>query len=225
MSNFFPLHRKILDWEWFTDSTVTHLFIYCLLKANETDTLHQGNEVKRGSFITTLKDISQDTNLTLQQTRTALNKLKSTHNLTNKSTNKFTIITICKYDTYNDNFKEGNININKQLNKRTTNKTEKINKQNSPKKVSFKDSEIYDLKAFSDAFPDWSKEQKRYYFDAASSYSDEGNKYINWKSAISNWALRDQHNQRNYFFKKTNFKNEPNTIITGRKDYSDWLED
>ena len=221
----FPLYRSILNWEWFKDQNVLQFYIYCLIKANETDVLHKGIEVKRGSFIATLKDISEDTGLSVQQTRTCIERLKSTQNVTSKTTNKFTILTVCKYDDYNNALKKNNTNINTKSNKQITNKNEKINKQKQPQKISFSESEIFDLKAFSDAFPDWSKEQKRYYFDAASDYSNQGNKYINWKSAISNWALRDEHNQRNYFYKKNNFKNEPNTIITGRKDYSDWLED
>jgi hypothetical protein len=217
-----PLHSKIVDWEWFKEPTVLQVFIYCLINAQRKESKIMGHIIERGSFRTTLKDISEATNLSNQQTRTVIEKLKSTNNIGVKTTNKFTIITICNYDNYNDSFqiinKEEVSTSNKQL-------TNKKGVKATNKKVSFNDSEIYDLKAFADAFPDWSKEQKRYYYDAASSYSDEGNKYINWKSAINNWALRDEHNQRNFFFKKSNYKNEPNTIITGRKDYPDWMED
>jgi hypothetical protein len=217
----FPLYRSVLNWEWFKDQNVLQFYIYCLLKANESDISYKGIEVKRGSFITTLKDISEDTGLSMRQTRTCIDRLKTTQNLTSKTTNKFTILTICKYDDYNNTLNKKDIKSDKQNDKQTTNKNRKNDKQKQPQKISFSESEIYDLKAFSDAFPEWSKEQKRYYFDAADDYSNQGNKYINWKSAINNWALRDKHNQRNFFYKN----NQVKTAFVGRVDYSDWLEE
>jgi hypothetical protein len=160
----FPLYRSILNWEWFKDQNILQLYIYCLIKAKETDTFYKGIEVKRGSFVTTLKDISEETGLSMRQTRTAIERLKTTRNLTSKTTNKFTILTICKYDDYNNALSQKRTKNDTQLDKQTTNKNKKNDKQNNPKKVSFKDSEIYDLKSFADAFPDWSKEQKMYLY-------------------------------------------------------------
>jgi L-rhamnose mutarotase len=60
------------------------------------------------------------------------------------------------------------------------------------KKIIFNDCVIFDKKEFAKYFSDWNKEKLSYYYNAALSYSDEGNKYVNWSGAISNWAKRDE---------------------------------
>lgn len=60
------------------------------------------------------------------------------------------------------------------------------------KKIIFNDCVIFDKKEFAKYFSDWNKEKLSYYYNAALSYSDEGNKYVNWGGAISNWAKRDE---------------------------------
>ena len=97
------LHRSILNWEWWGDKNTVILFIYLLVTANHEDQKWRGTVVPRGSFITNRKALSEATGLTEQQVRTSIERLKSTSEITNKSTNKFTIITICNYDKYQVN--------------------------------------------------------------------------------------------------------------------------
>ena len=119
-----------MDWEWFHDSNMVHLWIYFLIKANRTDTNWQGVDIPRGSFVTTLNGICKDTGLSMQNVRTCIKKLvankKLTHEvtngLTNKVTNKFTIITICEYDSYNTLKNGTNKETNKQANTPSNNK-------------------------------------------------------------------------------------------------------
>jgi len=118
---FIKLYRSVLEWEWFNDVNAFRLFMYCLLKANYTDTAWRGIDIERGSFVTSTKKLSVATGLSVQQTRTSLNKLISTGELTNKSHSKYSIITINNYDEYQEN--------NKQINKRTTNNQQTDNKQ------------------------------------------------------------------------------------------------
>lgn len=61
-----------------------------------------------------------------------------------------------------------------------------------PKKLFFKDSEIFDHFKFKEVFPDWEKDQLRYYWDAADRYSSENHKYLDWGKAIRNWAKKDE---------------------------------
>jgi DNA-binding transcriptional MerR regulator len=132
MSGWIKIHRKFLDWEWFNKSEAVHLFIYLLLKANHKDASWQGTEVKRGEFISSLGKISSDTGISLQTLRTLLKKLESTNEIEVKSTNKFTTVTICKYDSYQDETED----TNKQLtnNQQTTNKQLTTNKNDKNKK-------------------------------------------------------------------------------------------
>jgi hypothetical protein len=121
MEGWIKIHRKFLDWQWFKKPEAVQLFIYMLLKANHKDGNWQGHEIKKGQFITSAQTISNDTKLSLQVVRTLLKKFELTNEIIVKSTNKFTMLTICKYECYQD---ESNA-TNKQL----TNKQQTTNKQ------------------------------------------------------------------------------------------------
>ena len=119
-------YRKIMQWEWYTDVNTAHLFRHCILRANYTDTVWRGIEVKRGSFITSLQTLSTETGLTVKQVRTALEKLEKTGEVANCSTSKYRIITVKNYDLYQLEGKqkgkqEGNVRANKRAVKRQSN--------------------------------------------------------------------------------------------------------
>lgn len=100
MLGWIKLHRKLLNWEWYTDSNMVHLFIHLLLKANHEPGNWRGVYVKRGQVITGRKKLSQETGISERTIRTCLNRLKSTSELTTEPTNGYTIITISHYDSY-----------------------------------------------------------------------------------------------------------------------------
>ena len=126
MSGWIKIHRKFLDWEWFNKSEAVHLFLYMVLKANHKDNKWQGNDVKRGQFISSLGNISSATGITIQQIRTILKKLEKTNEIKVKSTSQFTIVTICKYECYQDE--------EETTNKQTTNHQQTTNKQSTTNK-------------------------------------------------------------------------------------------
>ena len=94
------LHRSLLDWEWFTDSNTLHVFIYLLLKANIKDVKYRGRVVPRGALVATVSDVGNILGLSHKAVRTALDHLKQSGQIETQATNKFTIITICKYIDY-----------------------------------------------------------------------------------------------------------------------------
>ena len=94
------LHRKIVNWEWFSDPNTLVVFVHCLLRANWKDGKFQGREVKRGEFVTSLPKLAEETSLSVQNVRTALKHLESTGELTSKSHAKYRIISISNYDRY-----------------------------------------------------------------------------------------------------------------------------
>jgi len=132
MSGWIKIHRKFIDWEWFNKSEAVHLFIYMLLKANHKEGKWQGIDIKRGQFISSLGNISNATGISLQTIRTILKKLEKTNEIEVKSTSQYTLVTISKYECYQDENEATNKPItsnqqttNKQL---TTNKNEKNEK-------------------------------------------------------------------------------------------------
>lgn len=133
---FIAIHRKMVDWEWYCDLNTKSLFIHLLLKANYKRKRWQGNRIDRGQLVTSIKSLSSETGISEQSVRTSLNKLKSTGEITTKSTNRFTIVTVCNYETYQSQSCETNNPSNDQstINQQSTNKqlttTNKENKEN-----------------------------------------------------------------------------------------------
>ena len=57
----------------------------------------------RGQLVTSLAHLSDGSGLSIRQIRTALGKLSETGEIITETTNKFTVITICKFDFYQSN--------------------------------------------------------------------------------------------------------------------------
>ena len=100
MEGWIKLHRQILDWEWYDDINVKVLFLHLLLTVNYEDKKWRGTIIKRGQKVTSLGHLAEETQLTIQQVRTALDKLQKTQNITIKTTNKYTLVTVENYGLY-----------------------------------------------------------------------------------------------------------------------------
>jgi len=101
---FIKIHRKMLAWEWYTDTNTKVVFLHCLFKANWKDGRYKGQVIKRGSFVTGRKKLAKELNMTEREIRTALEHLKTTNELTIKTTNKYSIVTVVNYNIYQDIF-------------------------------------------------------------------------------------------------------------------------
>jgi len=134
------LFRKIWDTSFYRNPKTCHLVIHLLLRANFKSNKiifnQQELKIERGSFITSIGNLSEETGLSLQNVRTSLKTLENIHFLTRKPTNQFTLISIQKYEDYQN----PNIPSNKPLtnHQQTTNKrpttNNKDNKDNKDKK-------------------------------------------------------------------------------------------
>ena len=100
MQGYIKLHRQIMEWEWYKSIPVKVLFLHCLLRANHADKKWQGVLVKKGSFVTSLDNLAFETGLSKRQVRTALNKLKSTHEVTHQTTRHYSIIIVNNWDKF-----------------------------------------------------------------------------------------------------------------------------
>lgn len=96
------LHRKFIEWEWYDDINTKVLFIHCLIKANYKDKKWRGNLIEKGSFITSLSHLAQETGLSVRQVRTSLDKLESTGEIDKATTSLNTCITITNYNDYQE---------------------------------------------------------------------------------------------------------------------------
>ena len=100
LSGFIKLHRKLVAWGWYQDYVVKDVFLHLLLTANFKKTQWQGRELDEGQVVTGTQKLAEDLGFTRQQVRTALNKLKSTNEITIESTNRYSIITVVNWRDY-----------------------------------------------------------------------------------------------------------------------------
>ncbi len=187
------LHRKILNWEWYSDSKIVHTFLHCLFKANHKPKKWQGVLIQRGQFITSQKHLSAELNLSVRQIRTILNKLKSTGELTVKTNNKFSIISITNYSDYQDSDKQVDRRVTgeRQTGERPPTTTNNDNNDNN------------------DNLKDIEAKNKRKIFKPPN--IDQVNKYLNERcsSHINGQLFIDHHQARGW-------------IMSNRQKMKDW---
>ena len=120
LQGWIKLHRKSLDSTAFKRPIVWKVWCWCLLKATHK---REGipfkgvdMEIKPGEFVTGRDKACLALNLTPQKYRTALEYLKTTNRITIKTNNKFTVISVKNWESYQ--FEESS---NQQTNQPITN--------------------------------------------------------------------------------------------------------
>ena len=172
--SYIKLNRGITEWEWFTDDNMLKLWIYLLVNAQYQDGRFKGIDVKRGQVIVGRKKLAERLGMTEQRVRNCLNRLKSTNEITIKTTNKYSLITIVKYDIYQGESEENNQQNNQLANQQQTNKEPTKNQQRTTVKeikkykklrnkevISNKDIEFDTSPEFNKALQDFEEMRKR----------------------------------------------------------------
>ena len=90
-SGWIKLHREIKDWEWKTKPLTLSLWVHLLTNAQHKKSRFRGVQLNEGDIITGRKKLSMETGLTERQVRTALNHLKTTNEVTIKTTKEYSI--------------------------------------------------------------------------------------------------------------------------------------
>jgi hypothetical protein len=142
MSGWIKIHRQILDWEWYSDNNAFRVFMHLILKANHKEKRYKGIELNCGSVITSRDILSLETGLSVQQIRTALDKLKSTNEITIETSSKGTIIQVVNYAKYQ-------LSTNESTNEQPTNNQQVTTNKNEKKERSiFKTPSLEELNTF-----------------------------------------------------------------------------
>jgi len=206
---FLVIDRSLLEWEWYQNPVVSRLYVHLILKVNYKDKKWQGIIIKRGQLVTSNEKLSLDLNLTIQQIRTALDKLANGKYIIKKATNKYTLITVSRFDYYqsvkynNNNQDVTQLTFNQQsINKQTTttkqsNNYNNLNKETiESRKQKFK-NKVFALTNYSDKvlkkfFNYWSEE------DIKGKMRFEGEQYWKLETRLEKWKETD------YLFSKKN---------------------
>lgn len=199
-TGFICLYRQITQWEWYKNPNTFRLFIHLLLMANYSESRFEGEIIKRGEYVTSLPSLADQTSLSIQQARTALDHLKSTGEITDRKTNRYRVITIVNYDRYqmdnrqNNRPSTGDQQANQQQynkdNKETNNNIILLSKNNKGKFIP----------PTADDINQYCEEKGIYGFDAdyfIDYYESLGwmigkNKMKSWKAAVRTWLRRDE---------------------------------
>lgn len=99
-NGWLKLFYRLLDWEWYGDPNMVALFVHLLLRANYRPVRRKGQILERGTLLTSREELARETGISERTIRTCLNRLKSTNEVTGKTTSHGTLLTICNYDKY-----------------------------------------------------------------------------------------------------------------------------
>lgn len=138
--NWIKLNRKILDHPISKDSDYAWCWIYLLLRANYQDIdILIGNNIihlKRGQFLTSRKTINKDTNIEESKIERILKLLENEHQIEQLTNRQYRIITIVKYDYYqnNEQVSEQQMNNERTTNEQRMNTDKNIKKEKNEKK-------------------------------------------------------------------------------------------
>jgi len=216
MEGWIKLHRKIFDWEWYDDPYVKAVFLEFVLTASLEDKRWKGVLIKRGQLIVGRKSLSKKLGISEQSIRTSITRLKSTNEITSKSTNKFTVITVLNYDKYQSVSTKSTTKSTSNLtnNQPATNhilrskevknikKEKKRERYTHPNQALLKDK---DFRAIAQRWDCPLAFVRTKYDDMVSWYEQDPykNRKVDWKATLSAWVKKDSLKIKQDYAKQT----------------------
>lgn len=100
VNGWIKLHRAITQWEWIEDPNTLSVWINLLLRANFHVSRFRGIEVKPGQIIISRRKLADYCGISEKSVRTSLTRLKTANQVAIESANRFSLITIINWDTY-----------------------------------------------------------------------------------------------------------------------------
>jgi hypothetical protein len=184
MSGWIKIHRQILEWEWYSDTNTFRVFLHLLLKANHKEKKYRGMDLKVGTIITSRDILAMETGLSIQQIRTALDKLKSTNEVTIKTSSQGTIIEVVNYAKYQLVTNEVTIKEPTSNQQVTTNKNDK--KEKNERSIFIEPTYIEILEYCAER-KNGVDVNKFLNFYSSKGWMVGKNKMIDWKACIRTW--------------------------------------
>lgn len=212
MSNngWIKLHRSITDWEWYTDPNTLCLWIHILLSVNHEQKKWRGMVIEAGQMVTSYASLSKKSGLSIQSVRTSLNKLKSTGEITCKSTHQNTLITVVKWAEFQADDRITNTPINTQTNTQptsdqhttntrlTTNKNDKNDKNVKNKRNIYVAPTLEEVSAYcKERQNNVDPERFVAYYESQHWKKANGQPLEDWKAAVRYWERTSYDKPRN----------------------------
>jgi hypothetical protein len=208
VNGYIKLYKKIREWKWYKSSETYHLFSHLILSANFKDSEFMSETIKRGQLLTGLFSLSNQTGISIRAIRTGLERLKQSGEITIKTTNRFSIITICKYEDYQGQDIENDkpTTSQRQTNDKQTTTSEEVKNDKNDKN----DKKTYssDFERFWDAYP-----RKTAKFAAAASFSKLPPGTLNLILTALSWQCK----QRQWIENNGSYIPIPTTYLNQRR--------
>lgn len=99
-NSWIKLPRKFMNWQWYQDAKMVHLYLYLLLNANIEDVQRLGISIKRGECLVSLTTLESDTGISRMSLKTCLKKLKETREIKYRKLNKGRIIVLSNFNMF-----------------------------------------------------------------------------------------------------------------------------
>lgn len=196
---YIKVFRKMLTWGWYGDTNTLRVFLHILLKANYEPSEYRGHKIGRGECVFGRKKWAKELGLSERQIRTALEHLKSTNEITIKSTNKFSVISVVKWEFWQ--IEEGKVttkSTNKESNERpTTDQQPTTSKESKNIRNTTKHSKghpkLEEIRAYV-AENNLSIDADYFYkyYETAGWVDNKGKPIKNWKLKALNWNKREE---------------------------------
>lgn len=194
LNGFVKLHRKMIEWGWYSDCVVKDVFLHIIMTANYAPGQYMGHELKPGDAIIGLKKLSSELGFSIQQVRTALKKLESTGEISIFSTNRFSIASVENWAFYqceDDDSNKRATNEQQTNNKRATNEQQHLKKER--KKEGKKERNIFSSPSLQEVEQYCHERGNRVDAQKFISYYESNgwkvgkNPMKDWKAAVRTW--------------------------------------
>lgn len=134
MDGWIKLYRRLLTNGWLKNHKVLVFWIYCLLKATHEPIKaivgFQEVNLEPGQFVFGRHKASKETGLSEREIRTCIALLSKAQNMTIKTTNRFSIVSIVNWDTYqNTNIQNDQLNDQQATSRRPHTRTKEHKKE------------------------------------------------------------------------------------------------
>lgn len=127
------LHRKILDSRVFSDPKALKVWVWCLCKAGYRDRWFDNTEIPAGSFVTGRKSGSAETHLDESSFYRAMQRLDSWGMIAQKSNNRWTLVSICNWQLYQDAVEAERTTDEQRMNNQRTTDEQPVNTREESK--------------------------------------------------------------------------------------------
>lgn len=97
---YIKLYRKMMKWGWYTDTNAKCVFLHLLFLAQYEPCFYRSVKLEIGQAVTSIREISAQTGISVKSVRTALEHLKSTQEVAQSSHGKFSVFTVKNYSDY-----------------------------------------------------------------------------------------------------------------------------